>query len=542
MAAPIRGAFPALLLALFLLPMPAPLTAQTWEELEEAGAVVESVEIRIGEVFDLEDPREDHALGRLANLVHIRSRESIVAREIIFQAGEPVSAALIRETERNLRALGYTGEAEIVPELRHDGTLRALVVVEDAWSLKGGFKFRYQGTKAEWGINVEEVNLFGFGKTLQFGYEESRERQTLKGGYRDPRLLGSRWQLGGSYADLSDGSRKRFSLRRPFYAMETEWAALASLFAEESSVRLYHLGEEVARIPSDFNEALLGLWKSFPAGRRSVLRVGVEYRVDEAVYGEAVTAEGSVLHPAESSDRDLRGFFLAGQYLEDRHIVLGNMASIGKTEDVNMGWDIRGAAGLFSEAFGGGQEAFAAEIDISRNWKPGPDRLVGVVGGAEGRLSGGRWEETLAILKLVAYDQRFPRQTLAARASFVGGNRLAPENLLYIGADDGLRGYVNEFLAGDRRWVVGLEDRIITDYTFWGLAQLGFTAFFDAGAIRRLDGGDWSRVYADVGGGFRIGNLKSAFGRITLATIAFPLVKGEGVNDYEIYLGNEIPF
>ena len=55
-------------------------------------------------------------------------------------------------------------------------------------------------------------------------------------------------------------------------------------------------------------------------------------------------------------------------------------------------------------------------------------------------------------------------------------------------------------------------------------------------------GGEWSRVYADVGGGFRIGNLKSAYGRVVLATVAFPLVKGEGVNDYEIFLGSEIPF
>lgn len=539
---PIRDAFMALLAAVFLFVVPVSVPAQTWEELEEESAVVESIELRIRNVFDLEDPRQDHTLGRLANFIHIRSREKIIAREIIFQPGVPVSASLVRETERNLRALSYVREAEIIPGRSDDGTLRALVVTDDAWSLKGGFKFRYEGREAEWGVNVEEVNFLGLGKKLHLGYEDTRERQTLKGGYRDPRLFGSRWQLDGSYADLSDGRRRSFSLRRPFYAMATEWAAMATVFAEESSVRFYHLGEEVARTTSDFDEARLGLWKALPAGRRSVLRVGIEYRVDEASYGEAVTAGENALHPAEASDRDLRGFFLAGQYLEDRHIVLGNMSFIGKTEDLNTGWDIRGAAGFYSEAFGGGQEAFAAEVDIFRNWRPGPDTTVGAVGGVEGRFDGDRWEEALARLKFVAYDQRFARQTLAARASLVGGNRLAPENVLYIGADDGLRGYVNEFLAGDRRWVVGLEDRIITDHVFWGLAQLGFTAFFDVGAIRRFDTGDWSRVYAGVGGGFRIGNLKSAFGRVVLATIAFPLVKGEGVNDCEIFLGSEIPF
>ena len=140
---PIHNAFTALLVAVFLFVMPVPVPAQTWEELEEESAVVESIDLRIRNVFDLEDPRQDHILGRLANFVHIRSRERIIAREVMFQSGVPVSAALVRETERNLRALSYVREAGIVPERGDDGTLRALVVIDDAWSLKGGFKFCY---------------------------------------------------------------------------------------------------------------------------------------------------------------------------------------------------------------------------------------------------------------------------------------------------------------------------------------------------------------------------------------------------------------
>ena len=100
---------------------------------------------------------------------------------------------------------------------------------------------------------------------------------------------------------------------------------------------------------------------------------------------------------------------------------------------------------------------------------------------------------------------------------------------------------MNDFHSGDHRWVLSLEDRIITEWVIWGMAQVGFVVYGDAGAIRRLDGG-WSRTYGDVGGGLRVGNLKSAFGRIVVATIAFPLVKGPGVNDFEIFIGNEIPF
>ena len=66
--------------------------------------------------------------------------------------------------------------------------------------------------------------------------------------------------------------------------------------------------------------------------------------------------------------------------------------------------------------------------------------------------------------------------------------------------------------------------------------------FDDAGADRRLEAQSWSRTYADAGGGLRGGNLKSAFGRVMLAIVAFPHVGREGVNDFEVFFGNEIPF
>lgn len=509
--------------------------------MEKEGAVIDRVEIAAGDVFDLEDPGQNHLLGRLANVLHIRSRDSIVARELLFGEGEAVNAALIRETERNLRALSYITDADVVAVADGDGTLRAVVETDDAWSLKGGFKFRYEAGEAEWGVDVEEVNLLGFGKALRLGYEDTKERETLLAGYRDPRLLGSRWQLRASYEDLSDGRRRRFSLRRPFFALETGWAALASLFAEESSVRLYDLGDEVLRLPSTFDEARFGIWKAFPAARRSVLRVGLEYRVDDAVYGAPVIVRESPLTPPAPDDRDLRGVFVAGQFLQDRHFVARNMTSIGKTEDVNAGWDVRGEAGFFGGAFGG-QSAFAAELDISRAWRPGPETTAKTALGVEGRLRDGRWEETLAGISLSLYDQRLPRQTLAFRTSLAGGNRLAPENRLYIGAGSGLRGYPGDFRSGNRRWIAQFEDRIITDHVFWGMAQLGFVVFADAGAVKRFDTGEWSRVYADAGGGLRIGNLKSAYGRIVLLTIAFPLVEDESVSDFEIFAGTGLSF
>jgi len=515
---------------------------ETWESLERSGAVIGAVEILIKDVFDPSKPGEGHLVARTANVIHIESRRVTVLRDLLFRVGEKVDARLVRETERSLRSRSYIREARIEPVRGSDGTLIARVVVDDAWSLKGGAKFRYEGGDVEWGLVVEEVNLLGRGKTLLLGYEDTRERSIARITYRDLRLFGTRWRFTAGYAELSDGHRKFLTFGRPFYSLETPWAAGLLGFRERSTVRVYDLGEEVFRYPADFDRGGLELWKSIARGKKRVLRLGVEYRLDRAGYGDPASTGEAGFEPPEADDRDLRGILLHASYLEDRHVRAANMASIGKTEDVNLGWDLRVAAGVYAEALGGDSDAFAGELAVRKYWKAARDDTVRFDGSASGRLERGDWEDSPYHLALVGFDQRWPHQTFAARAEFDGVVRPAPESILYIGASDGLRGYVNDFLPGDRRWVVSVEDRIVTDWVLWGMAQVGFVFFVDAGAVRRLETGRWSTTYADAGGGLRIGNLKSSFGQVVVGTIAFPLVKGEGVNDFEIFVGNEIPF
>jgi hemolysin activation/secretion protein len=105
-----------------------------------------------------------------------------------------------------------------------------------------------------------------------------------------------------------------------------------------------------------------------------------------------------------------------------------------------------------------------------------------------------------------------------------------------------LRGYGNHLWVGDRRWLASLEERVITPVNWLGLLQLGFVLYADAGSIRRLDRAQWSRTYVDVGGGLRLGNLKSSIGRVFLLTVAYPLVKDPWTDRYQIVVGDLVRF
>jgi hypothetical protein len=533
----------ALLFSPLFLPVSSPAEEpETWESLEEAGEIIGRVEIVIRDVFDLSDPAEDHFVGRAANAIHAESRKITILQELLFRAGERVDARVVGETERRLRARSYIREARIAAVRAADGTLVARVVVDDAWSLRAATKFRYEGGDLEWGLEVEEVNLFGRGKSLRLGYEDTKERSTARISYRDPRLFGSWWRFGVGYEDLSDGQRKFLTLNRPFPSLDAPWAFGIRGSRENSTVRFYDLGEEVLTYPAEFDRGRMELWKNVLRRGRWVLRLGPAYRLEKAEYGEPLVEARAGFPPPRADDRDLRGLFLQAQYLQDIHIRAANLASIGSTEDINLGWDIRAAAGAYRRELGGSCDALAGEIGAGKSWRAGEGRILRLSGRAGGRHESGDWRDSAYGASLLAFDQRLTGQTLAFRAAYDAVVRPAPESFLSLGASDGVRGYVNDFLPGDRRWIVSLEDRFVTDWILWGMAQVGFVIFADAGALRRLETGAWSRTYADVGGGLRVGNLKSAFGRVAVATFAFPLVKGEGVNGFEIFIGNEIPF
>jgi hemolysin activation/secretion protein len=160
----------------------------------------------------------------------------------------------------------------------------------------------------------------------------------------------------------------------------------------------------------------------------------------------------------------------------------------------------------------------------------------------EGRHERGEWRDALGRASLTVYDRRLAGQTVAAHVASVSSTRPDSADWLYLGGRDGLRGYVDHFLAGDRRVSMTIEDRIITAWRPLGLLQAGFVAYLDAGVVRRADTARWSRTYANVGGGLRFGLPKSPRDELLQLSIAAPLVREPGVDRLVVVFGNRLTF
>jgi hypothetical protein len=262
----------------------------------------------------------------------------------------------------------------------------------------------------------------------------------------------------------------------------------------------------------------------------------------DARYGPlTVDAPSGTLPAPDLSTRCLRGPSLTAEWVEDGFRAFHDLQGMDTPEDYNLGWSAKGALGVYTRAWASSETAPFFRLTAAKGWTPSDESLVLATGYASARKGQGV-ENGLAGATLAAYRWGLPHQVLAAFIAVDATHRADPENLLYLGGTEGLRGYTDHVHPGDRRWLATVEDRVLTDWRWLGILRVGFVAHADAGAIRRIDGLGWTRTYADVGGGLRFGDLKSSLGRVLYLTMAYPLVKEPGQGKWQVVVGNTVRF
>jgi len=509
----------------------------SWTDLENRHAIISHIEISVLPVFNLQNPQENHFIGRWANFIHIETHANSILPALIFKEGEPVNKLQIEASERLLRSLPFVRDAVIMPSENSDGTVSAIVKIHDAWSLKLSMTLHYIGGESEWSVMAREYNLLGLGKQIQLGYQKTIDRTFTDFAYQDPFFLHSRWLLFTQYRQLSDGIAWHSMLNHPFYDVRSPWAAGAAANSSKSIQTYYEKGEPFFAMSAQQNS--LSLFYHFMVWQhdKTAQRLGLEWQANGYRYNPIKVFKPDPLPNFDSRDRQFQGIMGFWQFFQDDYIQRRNINFMGKVEDFNLGWDVQLRGGYFPESLGSSwnavyHEGFAGKgisfdkycfLSANVQWQSvseesGPTHI---------------WSQAM----INFFDQHLPRQTIMLAFGFIHSTHPFPEDLTYLGGIDGLRGYMNYFRLGKQRWMFTVEDRVFTSWNFLGLVELGFVAYLDAGSIREFSTGRWSKPYASVGAGLRIGNLKSSFGRVITISVATPIVREPGVKGIQIIIG-----
>ena len=512
----------------------------TFAELEAAGARIGEIRVLPGNIFDLNDPRENNFLFRLANAIHIQTRPQVIRQALLFESGQPVSVQKIEETERLLRGYDFLYDVDIRPVAVHDGVVDVEVRTRDTWSLDVSASASREGGANKGRISVAEENLLGTGISVGLGYTSDVDRKGTTFNIADPNVFGTRTVASYAYSKNEDGHGQSASLQRPFYELDSRWAAGFGASESLGTDALYNAGNSVAeyRHRRQAVETFGGWSAGLVNGWTRRYSIGFSHTNDQYALDPAKTAPERL-----PSDLRLVGPFLRFQLVQDEFRQDTNLNLIGRVEDFAMGIQANAQLGRALESLDSTRDSWLYSASVSNGFDITRDSFMLTNAYANGRYAD-RGENN-SIGAQARYYQRRGRHVVYYAA--VSGDAVNNPDLpgpLTIGGDNGLRGYPLRYQAGERRVLFTAEARGYTDWYPFRLFRVGAAVFYDSG--RAWTGENQNTVNSgwlrDVGFGLRLLSARSSKGTVLHADFAFPLDRTDDIKSAQFLVTSRVSF
>ncbi|MEO8061242.1 MAG: BamA/TamA family outer membrane protein [Pseudomonadota bacterium] len=511
------------------------------EELAAQGATIGIVTINSRPLFDTAGPDENTALFRLANRLHIQTRDATIEGQLLFHGGMPYDGQQLAETGRILRDTRYLRDAWVTPTRFHDGVVDVDVVTQDVWTFNPGLSFGRHGGKNSGGLEFEELNFLGLGTQLGLGYKSGVDRDSKTIFYRDRQLGSSWWDLSTNYSDNSDGRLAQFSLNRSFYALDVRRAGGVSFSDDLRTDSRYDLGEIIDKYQTNerFASGYFGISDGLRNGWVTRLSAGLTY--EEHQFKPAPGEAAPRLLPG---DRTLAYPWLAVEWVEDDFHTARNRDQIERTEDYALGWRARAQLGFAPLALGSDRDAVMLNAVASDGVALTESQSLTLSAAANARLEHGSVVAGVFTLGARYHLRQTPRRLFFMDLSASAGSHLDVDQQILLGGDNGLRGYPLRYQAGAGRWLFTAEQRWFSDWYPFQMFNVGGAVFYDMGATWGRDplGTPSQGLLRDVGFGLRLGNSRSALGNVVHIDVAFPLDGDSSIKNLQFVIETKRTF
>ncbi len=510
-------------------------------ELEAAGAIIGNIRIGAKNIFDLDDAEENNALFRLANRLHVPTRTPVVESSLLFKRGERISRRKIDETERVLRASQTYYDIDIRPYAYRDGVVDLEVVTRDTWTIDVTGSFSRSGGDNKSKFGIREGNLLGSGVRIGYSRLSNTDRAGTELEIVYPQAIDGWTQFSFLRGRFNDGRRTLLSVDRPFYALDSRFAARASWGDEDRLDAVYNAGDlvneyrhrlRIAELSAGWSPGLNGSW---------VQRFSGGAQIDDNAY----RVERGRTPPAPLPvDHDMRGLFLRYELLEERFIRVKNHNLIERPEFLALGFIGRLQVTRAFTTFGSTRSDWLVSANASKGFSPASGQSVLGLLRVERRIAstGNILTQVGAGLRVFAPQTEKSLWYGSISADRIRGGGIADQ--LLIGGTFGLRGYPARFQAGDQRALLTVERRYYSNWYPFKLFRVGGAVFFDVG--RAWGGPNQNRVnggwLTDAGVGLRFALDRASFANVLHADIAMPLNRAGGIKPVQFIVKTELTF
>lgn len=505
------------------------------------GERIGTIFVRVRDIFDTTKPGEDKALYRLANRLHVDTKEDALRAQLLFAEGDPYSQRIVEETERALRRLRYIREPDIRVLGRHDGVVDLEVTASDVWTLSPGLSYGRKGGANHTSFEFDDFNVFGSGKRLSIGAHSDVDRTSKSFLWADPNVFGTRWTTDARYSDNDDGHAAALEVERPFFSFDTRWTAGINLGTDDGVQHRYSLGHRADEFRREARSADLHFGTSRGWDDGWVRRFTTGLRFDEAKFSDASGFAPTVALP---EDRTFAYPYASLEFIQDDFTTDTNIDQIERTEDFEFGRRFMVELGYADSTFGGDRSAAMLRAGASRGWRLHPHHSLFFGAGLSGRFEGGATRNAIYTAG-ARYYWRTSANTLF-HASLQGdfGHALDLDNEITLGGDNGLRGYPLRYQSGTSRALLTLEQRFYTDWYPFRLFRVGGAVFADVGRSFGPSVLDTPQLgtLRDVGLGLRISNSRSALANVLHFDVAFPLDGDDSIKNVQFLIETKRSF
>ena len=503
------------------------------------GLPIGRVGIVTREIFDPAPGGPLGAFYRVANLLHVRTREGTVRRQLLFERGEPWRQTRWEETARAMRRLDYLEPRRM--EARREGDSVAVAIeTRDSWTTSPQLNLERGGGVLYGTIGLTERNLFGFGKSLSFLYHEDPVGISRSISYRDPAVRGSRIQFAYGASSGSAGSTDLLSLAQPFYAQDAPGTFGFTWRRSSSVVSLFQSGAEVTEIDIRHHETEIWGGRGWFHHGRILRSAGSLFLLDRHLGPSRLEPGAPPDFAGGDEDLQIRRLNWELSYWRPRYIVREDVNRMGRQEDFDLGASAGLTLGYAPEAFGssasegyvraaasgGAQTRFGfgfANGNVSMRLRRGPLEVI--------RRGEARWVFQLR-----------PGAVLVLAAEGEGGTEVQRDYQVVVGGLSGLRAYPVQAIAGREVVRLNAEQRSALVRNAWDLVSMGTAVFYDAarawgpGAV----GTEW---FNSAGLGLRFSAPRSALGAVIRLDAAWPISPTrDGLREVVITFGSSQAF
>lgn len=513
----------------------------SFAELEAAGAVIGQIRVVTRNIFDLQNERENGPLYRAANAIHIQTWPSVVQDKLLFKTGERVSVHVMEETERLLRSNRFLYDVSIVPVAYHDGLADIEVRTRDTWSLQPGLSASRTGGANRTNIGFTESNALGSGILVAVNRVSDPDRTGTLYQVSHPHAFDGWTAINYSLSQLSDGENRTMSVNRPFYALDTRWAAgirtmqdtrIDSLFENGTTLAKFRHKQESADAFGGWSRGRVGDWVQ----RYSI---GLSYQKD------AYNTEADLPAPSQlPADQTLVTPYLRYEVVQDNYEKYKNLDQIERPEYLVMGFTSSVQLGRSLTALGSTQQLWLYTLNMADGYRVPTGGILLTSVSSTGQTGYGPLDKEATGGSIKFYSRPDSRTLIFTGLSGDLVRSATGSSQLFVGGDTGLRGYPRNYQSGENRVVFNVEDRVYTDWYPLQLFRVGGAVFYDLG--RAWGGPNANTQHTgwlnDVGFGLRILSARSAFGNVLHMDLAFPLNRDPNIKSVQWLVQTQTTF